>query len=61
MHYPTQALKECLDEIDLGTQYHLSRYAFLCESIVHQEAQILQPKDDKRACLDRSSLLFRFR
>lgn len=35
-----------MDEIDLGTQYHLSRYAFLCESIVHSEAIILQPQDD---------------
>ena len=41
-----QALKECVDELDLGTQYHLSRYAFLCESIVHSEATILQPPDD---------------
>ncbi|KAI0793754.1 GTPase activating protein [Fomes fomentarius] len=41
-----RALKECVDEIDLGTQYHLSRYAFLCESIVHSEAIILQPQDD---------------
>ncbi|KAI0709675.1 GTPase activating protein [Cerioporus squamosus] len=41
-----RALKECVDEIDLGTQYHLSRYAFLCESIVHSEATILQPQDD---------------
>ena len=43
---PVQALKECVDEIDLGTQYHLSRYAFLCESIIHGEAIILQPKDE---------------
>ncbi|KAI1788132.1 GTPase activating protein [Ganoderma leucocontextum] len=41
-----RALKECVDEIDLGTQYHLSRYAFLCESIIHNEATILQPQDD---------------
>ncbi|KAI0730966.1 GTPase activating protein [Earliella scabrosa] len=41
-----RALKECVDELDLGTQYHLSRYAFLCESIVHSEATILQPPDD---------------
>ncbi|EJF59372.1 GTPase activating protein [Dichomitus squalens LYAD-421 SS1] len=41
-----RALKECVDEIDLGTQYHLSRYAFLCESIIHSEATILQPQDD---------------
>ena len=39
-------MKECVDEIDLGTQYHLSRYAFLCESIIHGEAIILQPKDE---------------
>ncbi|PIL25298.1 transporter [Ganoderma sinense ZZ0214-1] len=41
-----RALKECVDEIDLGTQYHLSRYAFLCESMVHGEAIILQPPED---------------
>ena len=41
-----QALKECVDEIDLGTQYHLSRYAFLCESVVHGEAIILQPPEE---------------
>lgn len=41
-----RALKECVDEIDLGTQYHLSRYAFLCESIIHGEAIILQPQED---------------
>nr|VWO96468.1 Uncharacterized protein [Ganoderma boninense] len=41
-----RALKECVDEIDLGTQYHLSRYAFLCESIVHGEATILQPPEE---------------
>ncbi|KAM5544270.1 hypothetical protein V8D89_001930 [Ganoderma adspersum] len=41
-----RALKECVDEIDLGTQYHLSRYAFLCESMVHGEATILQPQED---------------
>ncbi|KAF4593144.1 hypothetical protein EYR38_008854 [Pleurotus pulmonarius] len=27
-----RALKECTDEVDLGTQYHLTRYAFLFES-----------------------------
>ncbi|KDQ26832.1 hypothetical protein PLEOSDRAFT_1113232 [Pleurotus ostreatus PC15] len=26
-----RALKECTDEVDLGTQYHLTRYAFLFE------------------------------
>ena len=44
-------MKECLDEIDLGTQYHLSRYAFLCESIVHSEATILQPQEENGTSL----------
>lgn len=38
-----QALKECADEIDLGTQYHLTRYAFLFESIVLSDASTLVP------------------
>ena len=38
-----QALKECADEIDLGTQYHLTRYAFLSESIVLNDASTLVP------------------
>ncbi|KAH9926242.1 GTPase activating protein [Epithele typhae] len=42
-----RSLKECVDEIDLGTQYHLSRYAFLTESIVHDEATTLQPPEDR--------------
>ncbi|TFY53332.1 hypothetical protein EVJ58_g9509 [Rhodofomes roseus] len=41
-----QALKECVDEIDLGTQYHLSRYAFLCESVVLSDGTTLTPVDD---------------
>ncbi|EPT01218.1 hypothetical protein FOMPIDRAFT_1145269 [Fomitopsis schrenkii] len=41
-----RALKECVDEIDLGTQYHLSRYAFLCESIVLSDGTTLTPPDD---------------
>ncbi|KAH9931810.1 GTPase activating protein [Fomitopsis serialis] len=41
-----RALKECVDEIDLGTQYHLSRYAFLCESIVLSDGTTLTPVDD---------------
>ncbi|KAF9442640.1 RhoGAP-domain-containing protein [Macrolepiota fuliginosa MF-IS2] len=40
-----RALKECADEIDLGTQYHLTRYAFLYESIVLSDGQILIPPD----------------
>ncbi|CDO68401.1 hypothetical protein BN946_scf184815.g48 [Trametes cinnabarina] len=41
-----RAFKECVDEIDLGTQYHLARYAFLCESIVHSDASIISPQDE---------------
>ncbi|KAI8985727.1 GTPase activating protein [Trametes punicea] len=41
-----RAFKECVDEIDLGTQYHLARYAFLCESIVHSDAAIITPPDE---------------
>ncbi|KXN87662.1 RHO GTPase-activating protein RGD1 [Leucoagaricus sp. SymC.cos] len=40
-----RALKECADEVDLGTQYHLTRYAFLYESIVLSDGQILVPPD----------------
>jgi len=46
-----QALKECADEVDLGTQYHLTRYAFLYESIVLSDGQILIPPDgDGMSC-----------
>lgn len=38
-----QSLKECADEIDLGTQYHLTRYAFLFESIVLSDGSTLVP------------------
>jgi len=38
-----QSLKECADEIDLGTQYHLTRYAFLFESIVLSDGSTLLP------------------
>ncbi|KAF9244101.1 Rho GTPase activation protein [Melanogaster broomeanus] len=38
-----RALKECADEIDLGTQYHLTRYAFLFESIVLTDGSTLVP------------------
>ncbi|KAH9928794.1 hypothetical protein B0H21DRAFT_837945 [Amylocystis lapponica] len=44
-----RALKECVDEIDLGTQYHLSRYAFLFESIVLSDATTLTPQPDDNA------------
>lgn len=38
-----QALKECADEIDLGTQYHLTRYAYLFETIVLSDGSTLAP------------------
>jgi hypothetical protein len=40
-------LKECADEIDLGTQYHLTRYAFLFESIVLSDGSTLVPPPDE--------------
>ncbi|KIM44840.1 hypothetical protein M413DRAFT_66838 [Hebeloma cylindrosporum] len=42
-----RALKECADEIDLGTQYHLTRYAFLFESIVLSDGSTLVPPPDE--------------
>lgn len=42
-----RALKECADEIDLGTQYHLTRYAFLFESIVLSDGSILVPPQEE--------------
>ncbi|KAJ3503257.1 hypothetical protein NMY22_g18312 [Coprinellus aureogranulatus] len=41
-----RALKECADEVDLGTQYHLTRYAFLFESIVLSDGSTLVPTTD---------------
>ncbi|KAF8159815.1 hypothetical protein B0H34DRAFT_782440 [Crassisporium funariophilum] len=41
-----RALKECADEIDLGTQYHLTRYAFLFESIVLSDGSTLVPPNE---------------
>ena len=42
-----QSLKECSDEIDLGTQYHLTRYAFLFEStLISDGTTLIPPKDD---------------
>lgn len=38
-----RSLKECADEIDLGTQYHLSRYAFLFESIILNDGSTVAP------------------
>ncbi|KAF8972672.1 GTPase activating protein [Flammula alnicola] len=42
-----RALKECADEIDLGTQYHLTRYAFLFESIVLSDGSTLVPPTEE--------------
>ncbi|WVR08891.1 hypothetical protein IAU60_005950 [Kwoniella sp. DSM 27419] len=36
-------LKECADELDLGTQYHLTRYAFLYESTLVADGTTLNP------------------
>ncbi|KDQ50698.1 hypothetical protein JAAARDRAFT_199693 [Jaapia argillacea MUCL 33604] len=38
-----RALKECSDEVDLGTQYHLTRYAFLFENTVLSDGSTLAP------------------
>ncbi|KZP01550.1 RhoGAP-domain-containing protein [Calocera viscosa TUFC12733] len=38
-----RSLKECSDEIDLGTQYHLSRYAHLYESTLLGDGSALAP------------------
>lgn len=38
-----QALKDCADELDLGTQYHLTRFAFLTESTTVSEGSLLSP------------------
>lgn len=45
-----KALKECSDEIDLGTQYHLTRYAFLFESSVLGDGSTLAPGEDTSEC-----------
>ncbi|KAH7905642.1 Rho GTPase activation protein [Hygrophoropsis aurantiaca] len=42
-----RALKECADEIDLGTQYHLTRYSFLFESIVLSDGTTLVPPPEE--------------
>jgi hypothetical protein len=50
---PTQSLKECADEIDLGTQYHLSRYAFLFETAALHDGSTLAPMgiEDGERCI----------
>ena len=36
-------MKESLDEIDLGTQFHMSRYAFFYESMLLNDAVTVSP------------------
>lgn len=36
-------LKECADELDMGTQYHLTRFAFLYESTAVSDGTVLNP------------------
>lgn len=36
-------LKEVADEIDMGTQYHLTRFAFLYESTIVGDGTLLNP------------------
>lgn len=38
-----RALKESADEIDLGTQYHLARYAHLYEHVLVQDGLLVSP------------------
>lgn len=38
-----QTLKENVDELDLGTQYHLSRYAYLLENVLVTEGLTIAP------------------
>lgn len=47
-----KALKECADEIDLGTQYHMTRYAFLFESIVLSDGSTLVPPPDEGSSIN---------
>jgi len=38
-----QSLKESLDEIDLGTQFHLGRYSYLFESLLVNDGLTISP------------------
>ncbi|ORX39261.1 hypothetical protein BD324DRAFT_619059 [Kockovaella imperatae] len=40
-------LKECADELDMGTQYHLTRFAFMFESSMVAEASIMSPMNEE--------------
>lgn len=39
----TQSLKESADEVDLGLQYHLSRYAYIFESTLVTDGLTVSP------------------
>lgn len=39
----SQSLKESVDELDLGTQYHLSRYAYIFESLLVTDGLTVSP------------------
>lgn len=47
-----QLLKDCADELDMGTQYHLTRYAYMYESTVVGEGTTLAPlnAEDGECC-----------
>lgn len=38
-----QTMKESADETDLGTQYHLSRYAYIFESTLVTDGLTISP------------------
>ncbi len=48
----SQQLKECADEIDMGTQYHLTRYAFMFESTVLSDGTAISPTSSEAGELD---------
>lgn len=52
-----RALKECAEEIDIGTQYHLSRFAFLSQSIVMSEGVTLCPPENEGGRIPLYSIL----
>ncbi|EJU03697.1 RhoGAP-domain-containing protein [Dacryopinax primogenitus] len=47
-----RSLKECSDEVDLGTQYHLSRYAHLYENTLLTDGQVLAPVPHPDSTID---------
>lgn len=57
-----QALQQCLNDVDLGTQYHLIRYAFLYEQAVLTDGTTLSPLNEgtspapPKSCFSRSDM-----